>query len=107
MDSVIQELDVRTGQLLWEWHVLGHVPLSASYAKPVGWLTDDYFQLNSIGPRPNGNLPLSARNTWGVDEIDKQTGRVIWTLGGRNSRFKMGPGTNFEWQHDPHLVGHT
>ena len=105
MDSVIQELDVRTGQLLWEWHVLGHVPLSASYAKPIRGLTDDYFHLNAIQPLPNGNLLISARNTWAVYEIDKATGRVIWSLGGKSSSFRMGPGTNFEWQHDARLSG--
>jgi hypothetical protein len=107
MDSVIQELDVRTGQLLWEWHVLGHVPLTASYAKPIRSLTDDYFHLNSIQPLPNGNILISARNTWAVYEIDRATGHVIWSLGGRSSSFKMGPGTNFEWQHDAHLAGNT
>jgi hypothetical protein len=107
VDSVIQELDVKTGQLLWEWHALGHVPASATYAKPRQSATDDYFHLNSIQPLPNGNLLISARNTWGVYEIDKQTGGVIWSLGGRHSSFKMDPGTNFEWQHDAHLVGDT
>lgn len=107
MDEVIQEIDVRTGQLLWEWHVLGHIPLTASYAKPIGWLTYDYFHLNSIQPLPNGNVLISARNAWGIYEINKQTGRVIWSLGGRDPSFKMGRGTNFEWQHDAHLVGHT
>ena len=34
MDCVIQELDIKTGQVLWEWHALGHVPLSASHATP-------------------------------------------------------------------------
>ncbi len=36
-------------------------------------------------------------------EISRRTGNVIWTLGGKHSSFKMGAGTNFEWQHDAHL----
>ena len=108
MDCIIQELDVRTGQVLWEWHSLGHIPLSATYnLGPKGWPPYEYFHLNSIQQLPNGNLLISARNTWAVYEIDKQTGRVIWTLGGRYSNFKIGPGANFEWQHDAHLVGNT
>jgi Arylsulfotransferase (ASST) len=103
LDCLVQELDIRTGQLLWEWHALGHVPLSAGYT-PTPY---DFFHLNSIQQLPNGNLLVSARDTWSVYEIDKQTGRVIWTLGGRYSSFKMGPGTNFEWQHDAHLEGNT
>ncbi len=108
LDCVIQELDVKTGQVLWEWHSLGHVPVSASQdGRPSGWPPYEYFHLNSIQQLPNGNLLISARDTWSVYEIDKQTGRVIWTLGGRYSNFKMRSGTNFEWQHDARLSGHT
>jgi hypothetical protein len=107
-DYEIQELDVRTGQLLWEWHALGHVPVSASYrGQPAGRPPYDYFHLNSIQQLPNGNLLVSARNTWAIYEIDKQTGRVIWSLGGKSSSFKMGRRTNFEWQHDARLSGDT
>jgi Arylsulfotransferase (ASST) len=107
-DYEIQELDIRTGQLLWEWHALGHVPVSASYkGQPQGWPPYDYFHLNSIQQLPSGNLLVCARNTWGVYEIDKQTGRVIWTLGGRYSNFSLGPGAGFEWQHDARLHGST
>jgi hypothetical protein len=105
LDCVIQELDVKTGQLLWEWHALGHVALTSSYWGHSFSAPYDFFHLNSIQELPNGNLLVSARNTWSVYEIDKQTGRAIWTLGGKRSSFKMGPGTNFEWQHDPRLVG--
>jgi hypothetical protein len=99
-DCVIQRLDIRTGRLLWEWHALGHVPLSASFRRPQGSKPFDYFHLNSIQQLPNGNLLISARNTWGVYEISGTTGKVLWTLGGKHSSFKMAPGAIFEWQHD-------
>src|SRR5205085_6318665 len=63
----------------------------------------DYFHSNSIQQLPGGNLLISARNTWGIYEIDRSTGKVIWTLGGRHPSFNMEPGTNFEWQHDARL----
>jgi Arylsulfotransferase (ASST) len=108
MDCVIQELDVRTNQLLWEWHALGHVPLNASrLGAPRSGVPYDFCHLNSIQELPDGNLVVSLRNTWAVYEIDKQTGRVIWTLGGRYSNFRIRTGTNFEWQHDARLNGHT
>ena len=108
MDSVIQELDIRTNRVLWEWHALGHVPLSASYAgTPQSGRSYDFFHLNSIQQLANGNLLISARNTWAVYEISHRTGRVIWSLGGKNSSFAMRPGTGFEWQHDAHLRGLT
>jgi hypothetical protein len=106
-DCVIQELDIRTGRVLWEWHALGHVPLGDSYADVPNKLgIYDYFHLNSIQQLPGGNLLISARNTWGIYEIDRRTGRVIWTLGGKHSDFRPGHGTRFEWQHDARLHAH-
>jgi hypothetical protein len=106
-DCVIQEVDIDTGQVLWEWHALGHIALTASYlgAPPKGE-PYDFFHLNSIEQLPDGNLLISGRNTWSVYEISHRTGRVLWTLGGKHSSFRMGPGTRFEWQHDAHLTGH-
>jgi hypothetical protein len=71
--------------------------------KPQGGQPYDYFHINSIQQLPNGNLVISARNTWAVYEISRATGHVLWTLGGKNSSFRMGKGTNFEWQHDAQL----
>jgi hypothetical protein len=107
LDCVIQEIDIRTGQLLWEWHGLGHIPLSASYIKPPPHGPWDAFHLNAIQQLPDGNLLISARNTWGVYWINHSTGDITWTLGGKYSSFKMGPGAGFEWQHDPHLTGNS
>ena len=104
LDSVIQEIDIRTGRLVWAWHALGHVPVSASEAgKPQAGEPYDCFHINSIQQLPNGNLLISGRNTWAVYEISRATGHVLWTLGGKNSSFAMGKGTNFYWQHDAQL----
>ena len=104
LDSIVQEIDIKTGRVLWEWHALGHVPLSSSEAgKPDAGNQYDYFHVNAIQQLPDGNLLVSARNTWGVYEISRSTGKVIWTLGGKDSDFKPGPGTGFEWQHDARM----
>ncbi len=106
-DSTVQELNIKTGRVLWEWHAYGHVPLRASYTRPSSSGPFDYFHLNSIEQLPGGNLLVSARSTWAIYEIDRKTGRVLWTLGGKRSSFTMGPGTRFSWQHDARLDGHT
>jgi Arylsulfotransferase (ASST) len=104
LDSIVQEVDIKTGRVLWEWHALGHVPLSASRTgKAITGSQYDFFHINSIQQLSNGNLLVSARNTWTLYEISRSTGKVIWTLGGKHSSFKMGPGTQFEWQHDARL----
>ena len=100
IDSVVQEIDISTGLVLFEWHSLDHIPISASYTKvPPKGLYDPYH-LNSIGLDHAGNLVLSMRNTSALYDIDQQTGQVLWSLGGKSSTFKMGSGTSTWGQHD-------
>ena len=100
-DSIVQEIDVKTGLVMWEWHALGHIPLRDSYAAmphtSVNW---DYVHVNSIDPGTSGNVLLSARGTWAVYDVDIHTGAFIWRIGGRYPGFKRAPGTYFYWQHD-------
>jgi Arylsulfotransferase (ASST) len=99
VDCLIQEVDVATGELVFEWSSLDHVPLRHSYKersrKP--W---DYFHLNSIDVDSDGDLLVSARNTHAIYKLDRRTGRIVWTLGGKASDFRMGRGTQFAWAHD-------
>ena len=105
LDGIAQEVDIKTGQVLWEWHALGHVPLTSSYAgKPTAGVPYDFFHINSIAETPDGNVMISARNTWAVYEIDRLTGAIIWQLGGTGGSITLGPGVQFEWQHDARLL---
>jgi hypothetical protein len=102
IDSIIQEVDVATGKVLWEWHSLDHVPITESHAGPPQKtrFPYDYFHINSIDVDTDGNLLVSARNTWAIYKIDRATGKVLWRLGGYRSDFALGPGVRFAWQHD-------
>jgi hypothetical protein len=102
LDGIAQEVDIATGEVLFEWHSLDHVGLDESYrALPehAGGIFD-YFHINSIDVDPDDNLLVSARTTFAVYKIDRQTGEVIWKLGGKGSSFEMGPGTWMRYQHD-------
>jgi len=100
--GVVQELDIETGEVLFEWHSLDHVGLDETYAKPSNGPRPslDYFHLNSVDVDHDGNLIVSARNTCAVYKIDRMSGEVIWRLGGKKSDFAMGAGTRFAYQHD-------
>lgn len=100
LDGVVQELDIRTGLVLFEWHSLGNVAFDESYAKPGADGLFDYFHINSVALDSDGNLLVSARNTWAVYKINRRTGRIMWRLGGRRSSFTMSRGTRFAYQHD-------
>jgi hypothetical protein len=105
-DGIVQEVDIRTGRVLFEWHSYPQVAIGESYAPPpkaeAGAKAPpfDYFHVNSIEVEPNGNFLVSARNTHTVYEIDRKTKKVLWRLGGKKSDFKLGTGVRFAWQHD-------
>jgi hypothetical protein len=100
-DSVVQKIDIKTGLVMWEWHALGHIPISESHnAVPKSHYPWDYVHINSISPGPAGDVLLSSRNTWALYDVDLQSGAIKWRLGGSHSSFKQGSGTSFYWQHD-------
>jgi arylsulfotransferase ASST len=106
LDGVVQEIDIPTGLVLFQWDSLDHVPVSASYQaipKNTGhpW---DYFHLNSAQLIGDGSVIISARDTWAVYDVSRQTGGIVWTLGGKSSSFKMGADTSFAFQHDARLL---
>ena len=105
-DCVIQEIDVRTGLVMFEWHAYGHVALSNGYSKVPTWKGGiwDWFHINSIDLEPDGNLLVSSRSDWALYQVSHSFGNVMWELGGRHSSFALGPGVRFAWQHDATLV---
>ena len=106
LDNVIQEIDVATGRLLFEWHSVGNVALGESYdRRPDDGTQFDYFHMNAVEEGPDGDLLVSARNTCALYEIDRETGAVNWRLGGRRSDFRLGEGVRFCRQHDARWAG--
>jgi hypothetical protein len=104
LESVIQEIDIKTGKLLLQWNSLDHVPVTESYRSyyPPFW---DYMHANSIDLDYDGNLLVSARNMHAIYKLDRKTGEIIWRLGGKHSDFELTTGTRFAWQHDFNHVG--
>src|SRR5262245_23862716 len=105
-DGVIQELDIASGRVLFQWSSSDHVGIDESIMKAPpasqGDAADpyDYFHVNSIAEDSDGDLLLSARHTSAVYKISRRDGHVVWRLGGKRSDFAMGPGTQFDLQHD-------
>jgi outer membrane protein assembly factor BamB len=100
--GIVQELDIETGEVLFEWQSLEHVGIDETYSAVTqdGRPGLDYFHANSIEVDRDSNLLVSARQTFAVYKIDRKTGEVIWRLGGKRSDFEMGPNTRFAYQHD-------
>ncbi len=116
LDVGVQEYRLSSGHLIRTWDALNpggkaNVPLSAS-EQPAGsgpmvnhgpklW---DAYHLNAVQALPDGDLLISMRNTWAVYLINPVTRGAVWTLGGKDSSFRLGSGTAFAWQHDARLI---
>lgn len=102
VDGVVQEIDLETGLVIFEWHSLGEVPLKESLQDvPPGETNPfDYVHLNSAEFDTDGDILVSARRTNAIYKLDYETARVKWTMGGKNNEFRFGRGAHFYWQHD-------
>jgi hypothetical protein len=106
LDSVVQEIDIPTGLVLFQWDSLDHVPVSDTFQAPppntpqYARAPFNYFHVNAVQIDSDATLLISARNTWALYKVNPQTGSIIWTLGGKRSSFRMGRGASFAWQHD-------
>jgi Arylsulfotransferase (ASST) len=98
LEPIFQEIDISSGRPLLEWRSLAHIPVSES-RRPLGTVYD-YLHINSVAVAADGNLLVSARNTWAIYKLHRDTGAIIWRLGGVRSDFTLGSGVHFSWQHD-------
>jgi hypothetical protein len=116
VDGVVQEIDIATGQVLFQWNSQDHVPFSQSEqplpASPsTPW---DWFHINAVHLDTDGNLLIDARNTWTTYKVQRSDGNIMWRLGGKASSFTLqafpgqtldSAGEIFAWQHDPEALG--
>lgn len=105
-DSLFQEIDLETGELIFEWRASDYYNVHDTMA-PIGkygHIKDnafDYFHINSIDIDDMGNYYISSRYMQTITCISPY-GVVLWKLGGRHNDFtdlSGGAATNFSWQH--------
>jgi hypothetical protein len=112
-DSIVQELDLETGKVVFEWHSLGHVTLAESIQanrEPAHDATKkrpfDYFHVNSIADGPGGTILISGRNTSALYLL-RRDGSIAWRLGGKRSDFGPAATVKFRYQHNARFHGAT
>ena len=107
-DGMFQEIDIETGELLFEWRATDHIRMSDVYSSPN--MKDghgkskedafDYFHINSVDKIESGDYIISARYMHAVVCISGKTGVTLWQLGGKNNNFEdLNGATDFAWQH--------
>ncbi|EGX90200.1 hypothetical protein CCM_06619 [Cordyceps militaris CM01] len=113
-----QELDIETGEVLFEWQSLDHVdpkksafPLDFGPGLPGSGRNEtdawNYFHINSVDKDDEGNYLISARNVAAVFKINGTTGDIIWQLGGYQggSDFALAGEDIFAFQHHARFRG--
>ena len=103
--GVVQELELPSGRLLHEWRSVQHVEPDETAIRARPGPRFDYFHINSVDQDADGDLIVSARNTWAAYKLAWPSGRILWRLGGKRSSFGLGPGVRFYWQHDVRAHG--
>jgi hypothetical protein len=105
-DSLFQEVDIETGDLIFEWRATDHVRMSDAFIRPEGndgrseENSYDFFHINSIDKIDSGDYIISSRYMHAVLCISAKTGDVLWQLGGKHNKFKdVNGATDFSWQH--------
>lgn len=116
IDGLVQEIDVRTGRVLFQWDSAANVPYADSYqplpsSPGTPW---DWFHINAVHLDTDGNLLVNSRNTWTTFKVNRHSGQIMWQLGGKHSSFTLRAapgqvldrdGKIFAWQHDPEAIG--
>ncbi len=93
IDGIVQEVDIRTGKVLFQWNSADHVP----YAQSEQPLPDsastpwDWFHVNAVKLDGQGGLLIDARDTWTTYDVSRPTGRINWQLAARPARSPSGP----------------
>lgn len=106
-DSIFQEIDIETGELIFEWRASQHYAINDTF-ETIGskgqspekpW---DFFHINSIDKDDRGNYHVSSRFMHSITCISPE-GDVRWVLGGRRNDFmdiSGGEAISYKWQHD-------
>ncbi|KAH7371870.1 ASST-domain-containing protein [Cadophora sp. MPI-SDFR-AT-0126] len=109
-DSVFQEINIGTSEVLFEWHAYDHVDINKSDF-PSGstgrnrYSGYDFFHINSIDKDALGNYLISSRYYQCLMYISGKNGSILWELGGSRNAFmdlSDSKATTFGWQHDAH-----
>ncbi|KAJ3460333.1 hypothetical protein MRS44_011200 [Fusarium solani] len=115
---LVDEVDIETGDVLFEWQSLDHVdpkysafPLDFGAGLPGSGRNEtdawNYFHINSVDKDDEGNYLLSARNIAAIFKINGTSGDIIWQLGGFHggSSFQVSPEDRFSFQHHARFRG--
>jgi len=83
--GIIQELDADKN-VVFQWRSWDYIPITDTYDDLLESQID-YIHLNALDLDNDGNLLFIGRHLSEVTKISRQTGEIIWRLGGKQNEF--------------------
>ncbi len=83
--SIIQELDA-SKNVIFQWRSWDYFDLTDSY-QDLTLTLFDAVHVNSIDLDNDNNLLLSTMGLGEITKVNRQTGEIIWRMGGKNNEF--------------------
>lgn len=97
---VIQELD-EDKNVVFQWRILDYISVLDAEGINLTAEVIDYCHTNSICIDSDDNLLISSRNLNEITKINRQTGEIVWRLGGKKNQFSfINENYRFYRQHD-------
>ncbi|MEO6168039.1 MAG: aryl-sulfate sulfotransferase [Chitinophagales bacterium] len=100
---IVQELDA-DGQVVFQWRSWDYFLFTdANQFNPLTNATVDYVHGNAVERDTDGNILISSRNMDEITKINRQTGEIMWRMGGENNQFTFVNDNipqHFSQQHD-------
>lgn len=96
-------------QLILNWSALENLKdgLAVAHEYHRKSTAFSFPHMNAIDIDEDGHILLSSRNLDEITKINRQTGDIIWRLGGEHNQFTFvnDPMNGFNWQHDIRSLG--
>ncbi|KEF56327.1 uncharacterized protein A1O9_07908 [Exophiala aquamarina CBS 119918] len=99
LDSIAAEVNITTGEVLFQWSPLAHLPINGSHYPLAGQgvnqsIPYDFFHINSI-QLVGENYLINSRHYWTTFLVNPQ-GKILWEIngldGGDFGELPEGPG---------------
>ncbi len=99
--NIIQELD-HSKNVVFQWRSWDHFKITDA-AEDINLKDNiiDYVHANAIELDADTNYLISSRHLDEITKINRETGDIIWRLGGKNNQFQfINDSVGFSHQHD-------
>ena len=102
--AVVQELDT-AGNVVFQWNSIDHIGISDTN-QDLTSTSIDYVHANAVELDADNNILISSRHLDEITKINRETGKIMWRLGGKGNQFSISTASGindvpeFYMQHD-------